>query len=212
MTTLPAQLESYTVFEQDLPESVFRQIVAARRVAWDIETTGLAWAENQIRLCQLHYESAPVAIVRVSPEPPRRLTALLADHAIQKVFHHAMFDLRFMAHHWRATPRNLACTKIAAKLLFPHDEGAQHLQSLLHRYLGTAVDKTEQTSNWSASTLTRAQLSYAARDVVYLFDLLHALLAELERSGRRSLVERCFAHLPTRVELDVGGFGDVFTY
>ena len=41
-----------------------------------------------------------------------------------------------------------------------------------------------------------------AQDWVYV--LLHR--------GLNDLMRRCFAHIPTRVNLDVAGYGDVFAY
>ena len=40
------------------------------------------------------------------------MLALLATPSVRKVFHHAPFDLRFLTGRWRATPRNVACTKV----------------------------------------------------------------------------------------------------
>lgn len=201
----------HQLFDGDLPPSVATQLSRAPRIAGDIET-GLNWSTDTIALCQLYADGLPVTMVRVTHTPPPRLRSLLENSAVQKVFHHAMFDLRFMAHCWSAHPQNVACTKIASKLLFPDKPDEQKLQRLLDRFLGVGINKAEQLSNWFAPSYSAAQLAYAAADVIHLGELLDKLLRELDRRSLRTLAERCYAHIPTRVQLEIGAFGDVFIY
>jgi ribonuclease D len=122
-----------------------------------------------------------------------------------------MFDLRFMSAAWDASPANVACTKIAAKLmLLPHRE--QSLAPLARRYLGVHLDKGEQVSDWTASELTDSQLKYAAADVRHLQGLLESLRKDLAKEDRWELAQACFAHLPVRVALELQGLDDVFVY
>jgi ribonuclease D len=202
----------YHSFDGDLPSSLYEDFAAATRIAWDIETSGLDWSTDRIALCQLHADQLPVTLIRIGAVPPRHLRLLLDDSSLPKVFHHAMFDLRFMAHHWTAQPRNIACTKIAAKLLFPQQPEEQKLQRLLDRFLGIRISKAEQTSNWFATRYSSSQVAYAVTDVAHLGELFDALMTELSSRGLQPLAEHCFAHLSTRVTLDVGGFGDVYQY
>ena len=57
--------------------------------------------------------------------------------------------------------------------------------------------------------LTPEQLNYAASDVLHLHALREKLDAMLVREGREHLARACFAFLPTRVELDLGGWTDI---
>jgi len=196
----------------DITASLHHDLSRASQISWDLETSGLDWKHDKIALCQLHADDLPVAIVRINGRAPERLRDLLENPAITKVFHHAMFDVRFMAHHWHALPQNLACTKIAAKLVLPGEAAEQKLQSLVSRFLGITLDKSEQRSNWSARSYSDAQLAYAAGDVMHLSRLLNRLLSELESRSMRTLAERCFEHIPTRVQLELGRFGDVYQY
>jgi len=123
-----------------------------------------------------------------------------------------MFDLRFMANAWAVEPRNIACTKIAAKLLFPGEPQEQQLRALLARFAGLHIDKGQQRSNWFAASYSSEQIEYAIQDVIHLPALLQALMAVVAEKGLDDLATRCFAHIPARVRLEVGGFGDVFTY
>ena len=213
MTSALEQLSvPHQMFDGDVPSSVAAQLARASRISWDIETSGLNWSTDRIALCQLRVDGLPVMMIRTTRTPPGRLRSLLDDPRVQKVFHHAMFDLRFMAYHWSARPQNIACSKIAAKLLFPNDPEEQKLKRLLERFVGVTISKSEQLSNWLASTYSAAQIAYAADDVIYLAELLDRLTEELDRRALRALAESCCAHIPARVQLEVGGYGDVFVY
>ncbi|MGZ5440782.1 MAG: ribonuclease D [Thermoanaerobaculia bacterium] len=213
MTSFPhVRTDQFELHSGDIPESIYRTLLSAKRVAWDIETSGLEWRSDRIGLCQLHGDDGTVSLVQIEGKPPQRLIKLLEDSSVKKVFHHAMFDLRFMAHRWSAQPQNIACTKIAAKLLFPQQPESQKLEALLRRLLGVKLDKSEQRSNWIASLYSPGQIDYAVGDVLYLLRLFDVLVVRLRDAGRQTLAEQCFAHIPTRVQLEIGGFGDVFVY
>lgn len=189
---------------------------AARRhkvVAWDIETSGLDWRSERIGLCQLLVKEHGVSIVKIRKNArPSNLSSILTDGSIQKIFHHAMFDLRFLSHHWGVTPENIACTKIASKLLDPEKTQGHTLTSLVKQYLDITLDKSSRKSDWLTWGLSSEQLRYAGNDVKYLPDLLDALLRELEKKNRRELALRCFAHIPTQVQLEIQGFKDIYAY
>jgi ribonuclease D len=190
-------------------------VETARRegvVAWDIETTGLDWRTERIATVQIQ-AGAATYVVQLNGTVPQRLKALIEDPALKKILHYAMFDLRFMASHWGAVPTSVRCTKIASKLARPTAEPHEHsLAPLVARYFGEALDKKLQTSDWTTAELAHDQLLYAVDDVRFLVPLHHALEQELRGRGLVSLRDQCFAHLPTRVALEVGGFPDVFAY
>lgn len=212
MSTVPLLDDGITTRSTDLAAHDAARFAAAPVLACDIETSGLDWRTDRIATVQIYAPGHPVAIIRANGKPPRRLLELLADPSILKIFHHAMFDLRFMARHWNAAASNVHCTKIAAKLLHPNEPQKQSLQPLVAAYLGFTVDKAAQLSNWEARRLSRKQLEYAATDVVILPNLYAALREALLARDLWPLAEQCFDHISTRVALEIGGFGDVFTY
>ena len=57
-------------------------------------------------------------------------------------------------------------------------------------------------------TLSEAQITYAASDVLHLHALKERLDAMLQREGRTHLAESAFGFLPTRAALDLGGWSD----
>jgi len=196
----------------DLPRSFVLNAVRTGEAAWDIETSGLDWREDRIASCQLMLPAGETVIVRNLDARPANLRALLADKQVRKVFHHAMFDLRFMSHHWAVPVQNIACTKIAAKLLDPECRQSHSLKSLVSQYLGVALDKSEQKSDWFASRLSAAQIDYAVSDVAHLCSLLAALEQQLGVRKLELLAQSCFAHIPTRVQLELLGYRDVYQY
>lgn len=200
------------VVRGDISEDDLKNATEAIAVGWDIETSGLDWRIDSIGTCQI---ATPDRIVIVIPSEvaPKRLLGLLADSSVLKVFHHAPFDLRFMVHRWKTTPQNVACTKIAVKILCPGlERGEYSLKPVLKRFLSVDISKEQQASNWLSEHLSAGQLNYAAIDVKHLVALHDVLVGLCATSGlERELVES-WMYLPTRVALDIRGSGDVFSY
>lgn len=212
MTNLPAALPE--VAQGDLPERIFDELTSARLIAWDIETSGLDWRLDRIGTCQLHADTGITVIVQTNGAVPERLRALLGNPDVRKVFHHAPFDLRFMTTQWKTHAASIACTKVASKLLNPSAPNEDHsLKSLLATHIDVVIQKgAVRTSDWTAKELTEEQLRYAASDVTDLLRLYEALIERLARCELLPLYEACLAFLPSRVELEVGGWPDVFAY
>jgi ribonuclease D len=200
-----------TVEDTDLSTDDIELAAQTGEVGWDIETTGLDWQTAAICTCQLSIGEERIVVVKTNQFRPEHLCQLLSDNQVRKVFHHATFDLTFMAYKWGANPCNVGCTKIASKLLSPN-RNDHSLKSLLRDHLGIHIDKNERMSNWLSADLTAAQVSYAARDVMHLIPLLRELVKKLEAKGLLPLSKACFAHIPTRVQLDIQGYGDVYEY
>ena len=196
----------------DIDDAFYSRAASAKRVAWDIETSGLDWRTDTIGTCQIAVGES-VAVVQLDRRPPHRLQALLENRDVIKVFHHAPFDLRFMVNHWRVKPASIACTKVASKILDPSLNSGEHsLKPVLSRELGIDVDKSLQASDWTHAHLTVDQLAYAATDVVFLERLLDHQVERASRAGLQTLLQDCFDFLPTRAQLDIRGSSDVFSY
>ena len=103
---------------------------------------------------------------------------VMADASIEKVFHNAIYDLRYLGDD---EAENVFCTLQAARSL-PSSEVSLPRRLTLkalaeHFRLAKKVSKTEQTSDWGLRPLTDRQLRYAALDVVYLRGVHLELLA-----------------------------------
>lgn len=201
------------VHQGDLSDCDLDAALAQNLVAWDIETSGLDWQRDRIGTCQVAYGDTVEVVVLDAWSSPSNLRALLEEATVRKVFHHAPFDLRFMTAHWKCEARNVACTKIASKILNPELDRADHsLMPVLRRRLGVVISKDQQVSDWTSGVLTEAQVNYAAGDVTHLLDLYDDLSRECERLGLLDVLEASYDYLPARVALDLRGAGDVFAY
>ena len=80
--------------------------------------------------------------------------------------------------------------------------------------LNIDLSKQQQSSDWGSQSLSEAQLTYAASDVLHLHGLRERLDAMLAREGRTELAQACFDFLPTRAKLDLGGWEaeDIFAH
>jgi ribonuclease D len=200
------------IIEDDVSDNFAQLARKEKRLACDIETSGLDWSTDKIGTCQVHVPNKSTMIVRIGSKTPNTLLSLLSDSSITKLFHHAMFDLRFIVYRWNVFPKNIVCTKISAKLLDREQRKNNSLKALLDSYLGITIEKDQQLSQWTSAKLTRPQIKYAARDVIYLWPLYERLEKELRSRSLLRLAHRCFKHIPTQVQLELLGYKNIYEY
>ena len=141
------------------------------------------------------------------------LKKLLENPKIVKLFHYARFDVLAIKKFLGISLENIYCTKIASRLARTYTQ-YHSLKALVMEVVGVKLDKFQQSSDWGQEELTRAQVEYAANDVLYLHDIKKRLDEMLIRENRMHLAQDCFAFLPTRTELDDLGWGefDIFQH
>jgi ribonuclease D len=169
-----------------------RRVKREALVALDTEAASFHRHVDRIYLIQLssHDETAvidPLTVTDVSG-----LGVLLADPAVEAVFHDADYDLRILDRDYGFHARNLFDTRIAAQLL---GEPAVGLAALLEKHLGVTLDKKYQRADWSRRPLPAEMLEYAATDTCYLLALREQLRADLEKLGRLSWAREEFRRL-----------------
>jgi len=200
-----------TFFESDLPEGYD----PGDAVAIDTETMGLALGRDRLCVVQLSRGDGSAEVVRIAAgqRAAPRLTALLGDSKVTKLFHFGRFDMGVLCHAFGVMPAPVYCTKIASKLARTYTD-RHGLKDLVKELLGVDLSKQQQSSDWGAATLSEAQLAYAASDVLHLHGLREKLDAMLAREGRDGLARAAFGYLPDRVRLDLAGFEamDVFSH
>ncbi|MEM8790666.1 MAG: ribonuclease D [Pseudomonadota bacterium] len=199
-------MTSITLHRGDLPDGLDLGPV----VAIDSETMGLNPHRDRLCLVQLSSGDGSVHLVQIAKgqtEAPN-LAAMLADPNVLKLFHFGRFDIAVLAHTFGVTARPVYCTKIASKLVrtFTDRHG---LKNLCQDLLGVDISKQQQSSDWGAETLSEAQMSYAASDVLYLHQIRAELDRRLEREGRSAIAAACFQFLPDRAMLDLSGWPEV---
>ncbi|MBZ0130344.1 MAG: ribonuclease D [Rhodobacteraceae bacterium] len=194
------------VYQNDLPDGLSLGPV----VAIDCETMGLHPGRDRLCVVQLSDGDGNAHLVQISQgqtDAPN-LTRLLADPDTLKLFHFGRFDIAAMYHRFGVLAAPVWCTKIASKLVRTYTD-RHGLKYLLQELLNIDISKQQQSSDWGADTLSKAQVEYAASDVLYL----HRVKAELERmlirEGRTGLAKACFAFLPQRALLDLAGWPEI---
>jgi len=186
-------------------------------IAIDTETMGLDLNRDRLCVVQLSPGDGSADVVQIAPhaEPDSapNLKRLLGDGKLLKIFHFARFDLGALSKTFGVMPEPVFCTKIASRLARTYTD-RHGLKDLVREVLGQEISKQQQSSDWGAATLSDAQVSYAASDVIYLHALREKLAAMLAREGREDLAEACFRFLPVRVRLDLAGFAadDIFAH
>ncbi len=191
--------------KHDLPEG----LDLGPSVAIDTETMGLVPGRDRLCLVQLSSGDGTAHLVQIAKgqtEAPR-LTAMLADPDVLKLFHFARFDIAALQSALGVVTRPVWCTKIASRLIRTYTD-RHGLKYLLQELLEVDISKQQQSSDWGAEDLTEAQMAYAASDVLYLHRLKEALEGRLAREGRTEIAQACYDFLPTRAALDLAGWPD----
>ena len=184
-------------------------------VAIDTETMGLNPHRDRLCVVQLSPGDGSADVVQIPKghtDAPN-LKALLANPAITKIFHFARFDVATLFHTFGVMPQPVYCTKIASRLACTYTD-RHGLKDLVRELLNVDLSKQQQSSDWGADNLSEPQLAYAASDVLHLHALREKLDVMLAREGRLGLAQACFAFLPHRATLDLGGFEaeDIFAH
>lgn len=199
------------LYQDDLPSG----LDLGDSVAIDTETLGLNPLRDRLCLVQLSSGDGNAHLVQIAQDPAAapNLKALLADPNVLKLFHFARFDIAVLFHTFGVMAEPLYCTKVASRLTrtFTDRHG---LKDLCKELIRVDLSKQQQSSDWGAETLSQEQLDYAASDVLYLHQLKEKLDGMLARESREHLASACFAFLPTRARLDLGGWAgeDIFSH
>jgi len=197
------------LYRGDLPDGLALGPV----VAMDTETLGLTLGRDRLCVVQLSSgdgNSHLVQIPKAGPDglpPAPNLIRLLTDPSVTKLLHFARFDLAMLQRSFGVITAPVYCTKIASRLVRTYTD-RHGLKDLVKELLGIELSKQQQSSDWGAETLSQEQLAYAGSDVLHLHALKERLDKMLAREGRTELAAACFAFLPVRAALDLGGWPD----
>ncbi len=183
-------------------------------VAMDTETLGLTLGRDRLCVVQLSSGDGQSHLVQIpkpdpSGAPPHapNLVRLLTDPKVTKLLHFARFDLAILQRTFNVITTPVYCTKVASKLVRTYTD-RHGLKDLVKELLNIELSKQQQSSDWGADVLSQEQLAYAGSDVLHLHALKERLDMMLAREGRTELAAACFAFLPVRAALDLGGWPD----
>src|SRR5437660_474167 len=105
--------------EGDLDALTYQELAASAKLnglAVDIETMGLSPIRDRVEVVSLATPSQTVVIALNSAEPPALLRQLISDRSIEKLFHHAAFDVGFLRYRLDTNVEPVFCTKVAARI------------------------------------------------------------------------------------------------
>lgn len=184
-------------------------------VAVDCETMGLNPHRDRLCVVQLSSGDGDAHLVQITQDQTSApvLAALMENQDVLKLFHFGRFDIAAILNRFDVLTTPVYCTKIASKLIRTYTD-RHGLKFLLQELLDIDISKQQQSSDWGAPELSKAQIEYAASDVLFLHRLREELDLRLDREGRTVLAQRCFDFLPTRAQLDVAGWSeqDIFSH
>lgn len=173
-------------------EALVARLRREPQVAVDTESNSLYVYYERVCLIQVSTREAdfiidPLALPHLAP-----LKALMADPAVEKVFHAAEYDLLGLKRDFNFELVNLFDTMLAARILGWPQFG---LGPILEQHFNVRLDKRWQRADWGRRPLTPEQIEYAQLDTHYLLPLRDILYSELEATGRLEEAREEFARI-----------------
>ena len=160
------------------------------RLGIDLETTGLDPERDRIALLQLSDGETTYVLDALSLDLDETVKLLVGKRLVA---HNAGFEERFLKAAY-GVDLKIDDTLLMAQVLEQGDHPSMHtesyaLEAVCERYLSVTIDKSEQTSDWSARPLTEDQLAYAAEDARVLPDLHECLQQAIVERGLDEILD-----------------------
>ncbi len=204
-------MSNYQLFHNDLPTEELKSFKGD--ISIDTETLGLNIKRDRLCLIQLRNEiNKKVYLIKfdnsLSGKNSKNIKSLMENRLLTKIFHYARFDMAILKENLNINVKNVFCTKLASRLTRTYT--SKHgLKDLVKEILNINLDKTEQSSDWSRTKLTKQQIHYAISDILYLSDIKTSLTPKLKELDRIKTFDKLMKFMETRVELDLMGWEDV---
>jgi ribonuclease D len=172
--------------------ALFAELAGEPLLAVDTEAASFHRYRDMVYLLQISSRSRSAVVDPLAVPDLSAFGAVLADSAVEIVFHDADYDLRLLEQQYGFRATRLFDTRVAAQLL---NEPGIGLAALLEKYFGVRLDKRFQRADWSARPLSRDMIAYAAADTRHLLPLRDVLRDQLIQRGRLAWAEEEFALL-----------------
>ena len=185
-SSAPAPADNLLIADQEAFDRLIPRLSANGLVAVDTEAASFHKYLDRVYLLQLSSRDETAVVDPLAVKDLSAFGAMLADPAIEVVFHDADYDLRLIHQEFGYQATHLFDTRVAAQLL---DEPGIGLAALLEKYLGMRIDKRFQRADWSIRPLSEEMLAYAATDTRHLAELRDILRNRLIELGRLAWAE-----------------------
>ncbi len=198
-------MNNIKIFDQDLPSEI--DFSNEKAIGLDCEALGLVLGRDPLTLVQLGLESKKYFLVKLNRNnyDAPNLKKLLLNNKIQFIMHYARQDLLWLKYHLSVEVENIFCTKLASKIA--RTASSSHgYKDLVKEICGKDISKKEQQSDWGDPNLSEKQISYAAQDTEFLFEIRKKLRTMLEREKRIELYEKSIKVLPILVDMEIAGY------
>ena len=165
-------------------ETACEKLAAATVLGCDTETSSLSARGGRIFSVQFSDGDFSVLVPISEGIALGKLTQILENPDITKIFHNARFDLEFLREYGYQTA-NIFDTMIAEKVLTRGANQSASLAETLYRYFAVDLDKTQRAKfnrTWNG-IWTNELVDYALSDVIYLPRLMQEQVLWLERLG-----------------------------
>ena len=198
-------MNNIKIFENDLPPDI--DLSKEKVIGIDNEALGLVLGRDPLTLVQLGLESKQFYLIKLNRETYNapNLINVLSNSSTQFIMHYARQDLLWLKYHLKVEPKNIFCTKVASKLARTASS-AHGYKDLVKELCGKEISKKEQQSDWGNPNLSSKQISYAAQDTEYLFEIKKKLTEMLIREKRFDLFQKSMKVIPTLVDMEISGF------
>ena len=164
-------------------EDSFKVIEPMQIVGLDTETSGFDIWGGRLLTLQLGNKESQVVIDCLTIDVTIYKDYLESDRLF--IIHNAKFDLRWL-YKEQIVVKNVYDTFLGEKILylgFPPGIVSLSLQACCDRYLGEFLDKTVRGKIHAG--MTEDVIVYAAKDVIYLEDIMNAQLKTINARGQR---------------------------
>lgn len=162
----------------------YEKLIGATEIGCDTETSSLSPRHGRLFSVQFSDGDFNVLIPLSEIVQLGKLTEILENPEITKIFHNAKFDLAFLQENGFAV-ENIFCTMLAEKVLTKGANQSVSLAETLYRYFAVDLDKSQRAKfnkSWNG-IWTDELVNYALSDVVYLPELKRQQTNWLERLG-----------------------------
>jgi ribonuclease D len=178
-----------------------QQASQVEAIAVDTEFVRTRTLYPQLGLIQIYDGKQLVLVDPLSIDDFSSLTELFTNPNVVKVLHSCSEDLETFWHAFKVMPSPIFDSQFAASIVGMGP--ALGYAKLVEIMLDITVDKGESRTDWLARPLRDEQCDYAAKDVLYLFQLYPELKARVEEQNKLPWVYAEIAHLAAKKQTPI---------